>query len=52
MKLIDESVTRGIANWQLYGSKKPNNQAYLIKVSLYELEWSSDNEITWELEIL
>jgi P4 family phage/plasmid primase-like protien len=41
--LIDESVTRGFANWQLYGSKKPHNQAYLIKYH-YEVEWSSDEK--------
>lgn len=46
--LIDESVTRGIANWQLYGSKKPDNQAYLIKYH-YELEWSTDeNKWDWK----
>jgi len=43
--LIDEAVTRGTANWQLYGSKKPNNQAYLIKYH-YELDWL-ENENKW-----
>jgi len=28
--LIDEAVTRGSVGWQLYGSKKPGHQAYLI----------------------
>ena len=26
--VIDESITRGSANWQLYGSKKPKHEAY------------------------
>ena len=45
--LIDEAVTRGIANWQLYGSKKPNHQSYLIKYH-YTLEWK-ENEKNWDL---
>ena len=50
--LIDESVTRGMANWQMYGSKKPGGQAYLIK-SHYVLVWeeSKDNWSWTELDI-
>ena len=29
--VLDEGVTKGHVNWQLYGSRKPNNQAYMIK---------------------
>jgi len=28
--IIDEGITKGFVNWQLYGSRKPNNQAYLL----------------------
>ena len=46
--LIDEAVTRGSANWQVYGSKKPGHQAYLIKYH-YELEWSEiENKWDWK----
>ena len=46
--LIDEGVTRGMVNWQLYGSKKPGNEAYSIKYH-YELEWSThDNRWEWK----
>ena len=29
--VLDEGVTKGFVNWQLYGSRKPENQAYMIK---------------------
>jgi P4 family phage/plasmid primase-like protien len=37
---------RGSVGWQLYGSKKPGHQAYLIKYH-YELEWNN-SERKWE----
>ena len=45
--LLDEGVTRGIVNWQLYGSRKPNHSAYLIKYN-FELSWNNDKDI-WEM---
>jgi P4 family phage/plasmid primase-like protien len=29
--VLDEGVTKGFVNWQMYGSRKPAHQAYLIK---------------------
>jgi P4 family phage/plasmid primase-like protien len=29
--VLDDGVTRAFCNWQMYGSRKPGNQAYLIK---------------------
>jgi len=29
--VLDEGVTKGSVNWQLYGSRKPGHQAYMIK---------------------
>ena len=29
--VLDEGVTKGFVNWQVYGSRKPANQAYMIK---------------------
>ena len=29
--VIDEGVTKGFVNWQLYGSRKPEHQSYRIK---------------------
>ena len=46
-ELIDEGITRGLVNWQLYGSRKPNQGAYLIKYH-YELCWQQ-NEQEWRI---
>ena len=29
--VLDEGIVRGTTNWQLYGSRKPGNQAYVLK---------------------
>jgi len=46
--LIDEGITRGTVNWQVYGSRKPGHEAYMIKYH-YELAWNK-NEMKWEWE--
>ena len=48
--VIDEGVTKGFVNWQVYGSRKPGNKAYLIKhhyTLLYnDSDWSiQENDI-------
>ena len=48
--VIDEGVTRGTVNWQLYGSRKPNHDAYIIKYH-YELLWNSEKDV-WEMTAL
>jgi len=40
-ELIDDGITRGTTNWQMYGSRKPNHGAYLIKYH-FELIWNSN----------
>jgi P4 family phage/plasmid primase-like protien len=45
--LVDDGVTRGIVNWQLYGSCKPNNQRYLLKYH-FEAVWNNDKDL-WEM---
>ena len=47
-ELIDEGITKGTVNWQLYGSRKPNHGAYLIKYH-FELCWN-ENRDEWLLE--
>lgn len=42
-EVIDESIVRGTTNWQLYGSRKPGNQAYVLK---YWFVMSLDNDCT------
>ena len=44
--VVDEGVVKGFVNWQLYGSRKPNNQQYLVK---YHYTLSYLNE--WSVEI-
>ena len=46
-ELIDDGVTRGTVNWQMYGSRKPNQAAYLIKYH-YELCWNQTQQ-EWEI---
>ena len=46
--VFDEGVTKGFVNWQLYGSRKPGNEAYLVKYH-YQLgrrsgEWQLDTK--------
>ena len=33
-QVLDEGIAKGYVNWQMYGSRKPDNQAYLIKQHL------------------
>jgi hypothetical protein len=35
--VLDEGISKGTTNWQLYGSKKPNNEAYQLKYYYKEL---------------
>ena len=44
--VLDEGVTKGFVNWQLYGSRKPGNQAYMIK-NHFELTYTNKD---WEIE--
>ena len=42
-EVLDESIVRGTTNWQLYGSRKPGHQAYVLK---YWYVMSLDEECT------
>jgi P4 family phage/plasmid primase-like protien len=46
--VLDEGVAKGHVNWQLYGSRKPGHEAYLVKqhhVLTYEAgSWSLDTK--------
>lgn len=41
--VLDDGVSKGTTNWQLYGSKKPGNEAYKIKYVL-ELKYDSKED--------
>jgi P4 family phage/plasmid primase-like protien len=36
-EVLDEGITKGTTNWQLYGSRKPGNEQYVLK-EYYDLE--------------
>ena len=44
--VFDEGVTKGFCNWQMYGSRKPGHQAYLIK-NHYTLSYDGND---WSVE--
>ena len=43
--VFDDGITKGCVNWQVYGSRKPNHQAYLLTTH-YEL---SRCDGSWEI---
>ena len=47
-EVLDEGVTKATVNWQLYGSRKPGNESYVLKYN-YDLEVDEDND--WTLSI-
>lgn len=48
--VFDEGVTKGQVNWQVYGSRKPGNQVYLVK-NHYTLSYDSVYESgDWSIE--
>ena len=46
-EVLDEGITKGTTNWQLYGSRKPGNESYMLK-QYYDIVL--DNENDWSLE--
>ena len=45
--VLDEGVTKGQTNWQLFGSRKPNNEAYALKY-YFTAEYDSDKD-DWDI---
>ena len=43
--VLDEGVTKGFVNWQMYGSRKPGNQTYMIKYHFDLVYAKNDIEI-------
>ena len=44
-KVVDEGVSKGSVNWQMYGSQKPGNEAY--KVTYYLTAQIDSDKYTW-----
>ena len=47
-EVLDEGITKGTTNWQLYGSRKPGNECYLLK---YHYTLELDGTADWCLNI-
>jgi P4 family phage/plasmid primase-like protien len=47
-EVLDEGISRGCVNWQLYGSRKPGHKAYLLKHH-FDMCYSQEEE-TWVME--
>jgi len=45
--LVDEGIIKGTVNWQMYGSRKPNCKAYMIKYH-YKITWKEDKD-DWDI---
>jgi len=45
--LVDEGIIKGSVNWQMYGSRKPNCEAYMIKYH-YKITWKKNND-DWDI---
>ena len=47
--VLDEGITKGCVNWQMYGSRKPGHLAYLIKYH-YSLTYKNQYN-NWDIEL-
>ena len=47
-EVLDEGITKGTTNWQLYGSRKPGNESYMLK---YHYLLELDDQCDWCLDI-
>jgi P4 family phage/plasmid primase-like protien len=47
-EVLDEGISKGCVNWQLYGSRKPGHKAYLVKY-LYDMCFNND-ESSWTIQ--
>jgi hypothetical protein len=43
-EVLDEGITKGTTNWQLYGSRKPGNERYIL-TNNYEVEIDDNKEL-------
>jgi len=50
--VVDEAVIKGNAGWQLYGSRKPGNEAYKLKHIFVAMIENDSNRLLLKLDIL
>ena len=50
--VLDKGISTGKTNWQLYGSRKPGNEAYRL-TKYYSIKWDSEeNDFEWIDEMM
>jgi P4 family phage/plasmid primase-like protien len=49
--VLDETISRGTTNWQLYGSNKPGNQRYNM-IRIVNVTYDDDNEFIYDEEVV
>ena len=45
--VLDEGISRGHTNWQLYGSRKPGHKAYMLKYHFIMMHDPDDDDGAW-----
>ena len=45
--VLDEGISRGHTNWQLYGSRKPGHKAYMLKYHFVMMRDPDDDDHEW-----
>ena len=45
--VLDEGISRGHTNWQLYGSRKPGHKAYMLKYHFVMMRDPNDDDHEW-----
>ena len=48
--VLDETISRGTTNWQLYGSNKPNNQRYNL-IRMVNVTYDDDHEFIYDDDV-
>jgi len=48
--VLDRGISKGTTNWQLYGSRKPHNQAYQLTAQ-YDVWWEDDEREIEEVDL-
>ncbi|MEE9571491.1 MAG: phage/plasmid primase, P4 family, partial [Candidatus Neomarinimicrobiota bacterium] len=48
--VLDRGISKGTTNWQLYGSRKPHNQAYQLTAQ-YEVWWEDGEREIEEIDL-
>ena len=48
--VLDDGITNGGTNWQLYGSRKPNNEAYKLTNIINMTYDENDGDLEWDIQ--